>query len=59
MPVSRRTLLPALLGAIASIPRLASAADDVVTRASPYSPLPKPESEPAVAGEVAVAMPAW
>ena len=47
MPVSRRTLLPALLGAIASIPRLASAADDVVTRASPYSPLPKPESEPA------------
>jgi hypothetical protein len=47
MPVSRRTLLPALLGAIAGIPRLARAADDVITRASPYSPLPEPESEPA------------
>ncbi len=42
MPLSRRSLLPILAGALAAAPRLLRAAD-VVSAASPYKRLPPPE----------------
>ncbi|UCG71601.1 MAG: hypothetical protein JSV45_10050 [Chromatiales bacterium] len=44
MPLSRRSLLPALLGALAARPRLLRAAD-TVSAASRYSRLPPPDRE--------------
>lgn len=44
MPLSRRSLLPALVGALAAVPRLLRGAD-VVSAASPYKRLPPPERD--------------